>query len=174
MNFDEEKTASRVMAGAEGQQAEEGRVISFEDYLARSLRPPPGPVFWPWAKIRQALQPAQHGERGTLALETPGGSPGTVTPGLSLAVQVMRPGEQTHPTSILSGISISCRTGLAKRAAEAMRLPDRSSVATFFLSQRFARTGSAREMKDLSWLHCRICRIAPTLVASFEATWMVR
>jgi gentisate 1,2-dioxygenase len=90
-------TASRVMAEAEGQQAEDGRVILFEDYLARSLRPPAGPVFWPWAKIRQALQTTPHGERGTLALETPGGSPGTVTPGLSLAVQVIRPGEQTSP-----------------------------------------------------------------------------
>ncbi len=73
-----------------------GRILPFGEYLANARRPAPAPVFWKMADVARSLDGLEHGERGTLALVSPDAPDGaSIAPGLSLAVQVVRPGEST-------------------------------------------------------------------------------
>ncbi|HKV00063.1 MAG TPA: cupin domain-containing protein [Vineibacter sp.] len=74
-----------------------GQIVGFDAYLRRALRATPKAVVWPGNDIRHELSARAHGERGTLALVNPDlGDAGAVAPGLSLAVQVVRPGDCTR------------------------------------------------------------------------------
>jgi gentisate 1,2-dioxygenase len=74
-------------------------LVPFAGYLAMSARDPAQPVHWRHAVLEAGCQEAAHGERGTVALVPLGstGRNGEVAPGLSMTIQVVRPGEITSP-----------------------------------------------------------------------------
>ncbi|PLZ01739.1 hypothetical protein CY652_13710 [Burkholderia sp. WAC0059] len=72
-------------------------LVPFAGYLAMSARDPAQPAHWRHSVLEAGCEKVAHGERGTVAL-VPGGAAGRtgeVAPGLSMTVQVVRPGEVT-------------------------------------------------------------------------------
>jgi gentisate 1,2-dioxygenase len=77
-------------------QTIEGDVLPFSEYLELTSKPPADPVVWKWQSIESMKNSRPHNPQGTLALS--GGEVdqhGTVAPGLSLVIQVLKPGETT-------------------------------------------------------------------------------
>jgi gentisate 1,2-dioxygenase len=93
-----------------------GDILPFGEYLTNARRPPPSPVLWKMVDVAVSLAALEHGERGTLALVAPDASDGaSIAPGLSLAVQVVRPGESTsaHAHSFWHVYTVSSGRGVA-------------------------------------------------------------
>ncbi|WP_116137457.1 cupin domain-containing protein [Trinickia diaoshuihuensis] len=79
-------------------QTIEGDLLPFSEYLELTSKPPADPVVWKWQAIESMKENRSPNPQGTLALS--GGevdAHGTVAPGLSLVIQVLRPGDQTEP-----------------------------------------------------------------------------
>src|SRR5262249_26417162 len=75
-----------------------GTALPHDDYLRRFRRPQSSPTLWRWARLASDLELLPHNERGTLALSVPGADEACdIVPGISIALQVVKAGEQTRP-----------------------------------------------------------------------------
>jgi gentisate 1,2-dioxygenase len=73
-----------------------GGLMPFEAYLKAAAKPPQSGIHWPWGMVMGRAQGGDHGERGTVALVSQPDS-GEAAPGVSLALQVVAPGQATSP-----------------------------------------------------------------------------
>jgi gentisate 1,2-dioxygenase len=75
-----------------------GAAVPHEAYLDQFRQLQGAPVVWKWDQLSDHLQDFSHSERGTLALTIPSAREECdIVPGISMTLQVVKPGEGTRP-----------------------------------------------------------------------------
>jgi gentisate 1,2-dioxygenase len=75
-----------------------GEIFAFSAYLEKTMWLPADALLWKWSDVETSLESQPHNVQGTLALGSPHTADlATIAPGLSLVIQVLKPGESTKP-----------------------------------------------------------------------------